>query len=1128
MKGKMKRGLVWLVVVLACMLCFVACNKNTSTTPPDDGGETGGDQIVVTVPSSEISMTLKEEKVISASVNKPVSGTQYEYTSSAPDVVYVDDAGKMTAKKTGEATITVKYGEATATVRVTVSLGGQTPRLEFAYLDAIEGKYAVNVNYNETTNLTPTVFFNGNNYDDFEATYEVENNAVGAVNKDTGVFTPAGKGSTKVIVKATWCGIESDLLQAEATVTVQSAVSVWLNDHDTSQIYNLYTYPLDQNHPTSMPFAVHAEENGEPMSTGYEIESGEGSVITISDNTLTAVGAGEATVRVFGLQDQSEIQPYKFKVSVKRPVIQTSLTFEFDASVAEIDANTIFTENIGVKELKDAESALESDNLYVQSGKLYGFEIVGKQQRTVVLYNDLIGYEVKITPISKIITQASELSTIMDYAGGGSSYANYGYYVLGNDIIDSSYQLPTVKAGLAAVGALTTAELGFRGVFDGRGYTISGITFNSFGLFGYLGNGGVIQNVAFDKVKVRTGSSANYPSLLACYINGATIENVYINVAENSGDRYTPALAYNIDSTTEMRNVVVMIKNPYTVTGSDYLFGSFVGMDSEKVWNRTARYTNVFVIAQDVLCDYNVSSKTPYTIDAAYVDGVAQSEDLGAAKPKYIMQGVERFSSLAKFTETQKDLDGFENGNWTVNGKVLTWKRAVENFYSVKVDGEDVDSITMEKNGGNKTLTALFGGYALTDGITFETSETAVARVDGSTLIPESIGATTLIVKYNNVEVYRISVEVTGTVLESAETLYLEFENAVISQEKLKELFDTASAVSITAVKTDATGVSLSWSDGAIVGFAEGHVGNVYNVTLVSDGVSVKVNVIPVTKILVTFDDLKRIKIDLALSFANSVFSGNKITGYYVLGQDIDCKNGLLSANATSLNAGGVNASTISSVGFQGVFDGRGFTIKNAQFSSFGLFGILSNGAVVKNVAFTNVTFNTAGNNNVLAAFANNVTVQNVYVQLTQTTDANGEGIFLDMATNVKLKDNLFVVGGNRYSSRTQGSLSAWFTPRTETAKLDWNGNVIISNIKLCEYNGTTFTVDAGTVDGVAQTASGTDYIVSSGIERYTTAEKAGEKSNGAYASATASRYWTVASDGTVTWTAPTVATQNN
>ncbi|MBR6736804.1 MAG: hypothetical protein IKL82_00355 [Clostridia bacterium] len=107
-------------------------------------------------------------------------------------------------------------------------------------------------------------------------------------------------------------------------------------------------------------------------------------------------------------------------------------------------------------------------------------------------------------------------------------------------------------------------------------------------------------------------------------------------------------------------------------------------------------------------------------------------------------------------------------------------------------------------------------------------------------------------------------------------------------------------------------------------------------------------NVYAYTKIIDNAEDLKYFTLD-------GVRQYNEIDGYFIVTQDIDAKDLVLSEHVFDRNLLYPSTAYNKDVGFRGVFDGQGHYIDNLTVKSAGLFGS-TNAPVIKNVAFTNAT----------------------------------------------------------------------------------------------------------------------------------------------------------------------------
>lgn len=176
-----------------------------------------------------------------------------------------------------------------------------------------------------------------------------------------------------------------------------------------------------------------------------------------------------------------------------------------------------------------------------------------------------------IIKASMIIKSAEDLDNFWAVAVGYDGTRPYkalydGYYILGANIEynkqwNSVYNWGTISNGGAEWGKLgnwNSKENGFAGVFDGRGYYISGMKFNGAGFFGNINTAGVVKNLALVNTNL-TGNSGVF-----AYISSGTLENIYVqinNIVKGGSPNGTGLLAAcaadNTYSTQKMKNVFV-------------------------------------------------------------------------------------------------------------------------------------------------------------------------------------------------------------------------------------------------------------------------------------------------------------------------------------------------------------------------------------------------------------------------------------------------------------------------------------------------------------------------------------------------------------------------------------------
>ena len=259
--------------------------------------------------------------------------------------------------------------------------------------------------------------------------------------------------------------------------------------------------------------------------------------------------------------------------------------------------------------LVDAESATSGYTVSFDAGAIGITKSAGAiawngETINAAFYNADYGEKVTVRLCTKVITQASDLA-VFNMGTYTNSYAFdntvptgtlTGYYVLDNNIDASGYTFDT-QGAFTDNANCTSTDIGFRGTFDGRGYTISGITFGnvnneiykdkdstyfskvSFSLFGVIGVGATVKNFGITGVKFNITRDTGYGNMnapflspLAMYVyQNATVENVYIDIAQarggHTGSWATSLIgfAYRLHPGATVNNVII----DTTITDSD-------------------------------------------------------------------------------------------------------------------------------------------------------------------------------------------------------------------------------------------------------------------------------------------------------------------------------------------------------------------------------------------------------------------------------------------------------------------------------------------------------------------------------------------------------------------------------
>ena len=130
-----------------------------------------------------------------------------------------------------------------------------------------------------------------------------------------------------------------------------------------------------------------------------------------------------------------------------------------------------------------------------------------------------------------IIATTAQLQDFAAYVNGGQSMANDTVF-LGADITMTGANNWTTPIG-------NTTGNAFKGMFEGNGYTISGLSNNSstgtvsnnVGLFGFVGQGGVVRNITLRGANINVGTAPNFGVTVAAVVanlEGGTLFRCYV------------------------------------------------------------------------------------------------------------------------------------------------------------------------------------------------------------------------------------------------------------------------------------------------------------------------------------------------------------------------------------------------------------------------------------------------------------------------------------------------------------------------------------------------------------------------------------------------------------------------
>ena len=223
----------------------------------------------------EVTYTPDKENVSTEALLEAADKLTLAWESSDDSIATVDSTGKVTAIKSGEATITASDGNGlTATTKVTV----RVPLMGFEAEQ--EMQLYINGVIEDIVPSKPLVVGPiPANADDYAPVYESADESIATVDED-GVVTAVSNGSTTITVK-------SGEIQTKVEITVYTVPSAF------------YAQDMELIVGTSDNLEVEIEGEDITFGTDFTYESSDEEIATVDeDGIVTAVGEGEAQITV--------------------------------------------------------------------------------------------------------------------------------------------------------------------------------------------------------------------------------------------------------------------------------------------------------------------------------------------------------------------------------------------------------------------------------------------------------------------------------------------------------------------------------------------------------------------------------------------------------------------------------------------------------------------------------------------------------------------------------------------------------------------------------------------------------------------------------------------------------------
>ena len=540
-------------------------------------------------------------------------------------------------------------------------------------------------------------------------------------------------------------------------------------------------------------------------------------------------------------------------------------------------------------------------------------------------------YEMSIAIVTMVIDSADDLTTITQ-TNKGTALVD-GYYIVTADFdaaeagiqMSSSADGHTWSAKAVSFANINSVsfddasqyyDVGFKGIFDGRGHTISGLNTFAYkyrgtgGLFGQLLEGSVVRNIAFTDVTV----NGRYGAVLVgetCAFDGL-LENVVITVK-----------GANITNTNDDT-----VKILWALTGGEIKNCLFVGVETVGFGVGNTDASNVMYVAEAGRFDNSGTTKYDDLLGYTSVNAM-----FAALKKENVLSGWNCGITYA-------------DGAISFNGKEIVKPAIVVSYECENNEITRGTSVTFTTDGYVQiTLKEPVEGVSIQENI-LTVAGTVAENAEVTVLVTSTLNASV-----TQEIVFKVIRAYTAETIAEALDFSLEDENsaAAVTIDGTVERI-VAGSVAVTEGITYQS-ETLTLTKAALntllngKAYVEGLTVNIY--TSADKNYTATVNI--ATMLIDSADDLT------AITNANTAAT---IDAYYIVTKDIDA--------STAGVVRFVNNDTQANdeVGFNGIFDGRGHIISNLTTAATvynglgGLFGMLQKGSAVKNVAFTNVSMN--------------------------------------------------------------------------------------------------------------------------------------------------------------------------
>lgn len=695
MNKKILKNIKLVSVLFASSILTVGCfNKKTSDSSSDDQPTDA-----ITLDSESIELILGEQYKLQPKITTTATGSiTLTYKSLNTSVATVDSEGVITSLKVGRTTIEMSFGKATAKVDVAVTLGDYRPYIRFENIFSSE----ITVDLGTSIDVSAYVFFNSNKYYT-DLGYSLSNLTSGEINEDH-IYTPSKVGKFSVTV----CGEFNNYSLEDLTLTINVVNNVEFSLTRQGEVQEISTISLcsvsqykEYSYQNSVVVDGSVYEGGVKKSVDSIslTDNADGAVsFDVSTKKLTATGVGKGTASLLlSYKDKTGvINTKKYPIYVDYPLVpyENEPIQEVGVKNGVFDSETIFASfPAGQRKIVEARSVDSKTTYEVDAdGKIHGLEENFTKVQSILLGNGYILQEVKYLSYAGIISQAEDLN-MFNTASKTGDYKDIlnlkitGKYIVTNDIDASGFTL-NEHDRIAGDGLGAFTGCGFMGEFDGRGHTISNLTFSKGGIFSAIGSGAYIHAIGFENAKYDSYSLEDR-HVLATYINNATIENLYVHIDKLSRTNAAGVICHDMNMASSFTNALIVVDDiGFDITNNPNGYGTFSSFGNARKTYGSAPGTyfkDTYFVSPAPLVKGQSYTNTKFD-NAYYCDVESVNYDLtyhyvnsdekidtNYTIPKFVVPNAKHYLTLSSFKSARNDYSSFNTDYWDVTTG-LAWK----------------------------------------------------------------------------------------------------------------------------------------------------------------------------------------------------------------------------------------------------------------------------------------------------------------------------------------------------------------------------------------------------------------------------------------------------------------------